>query len=160
MPDRPADREPEDPEGAPGEPELDFDAEFSRLIADWGPTPDVEEVAREARPSTPPSSDDSLKKLLRQAWPDDEPARLTPEDEGHFQPPPPPPIPRPEPRRLVAWIALFGAPILGLVLLVTPLALPPEIGYLLFASFVGGFGYLVWTMGGRGNDGWDDGARL
>ena len=163
MPDRPADREPEDPSDDgrarrdPGEPEIDFDAEFSRLIADWGPTPDVDEVRKESRPS----SDDSLARLLRQAWPDEQPARQVPEDEGHFSPPPPPPIERPEPRRLVAWIALFGAPILGLVLLISPLALPPELGYLLFVSFVGGFGYLVWTMGGRGNDGgWDDGARL
>jgi hypothetical protein len=163
MPDRP-DRDPDDQDAgrADDEPELDFDAEFSRLIADWGPTPDVEEVRKEARPPAGPSagpSDDSLRRLLRPAWPD-EPAPAQRDDE-HFEPPAPPPIARPEPRRLIAWVALVGAPILGLVLLVSPLTLPPYIGYLLFASFVGGFGYLVWTMGaGRGQDGWDDGARL
>ena len=162
MPDRP-DREPEDPDaGQEPEPELDFDAEFSRLVADWGPTPDVDEVRKESqRPVAPPSgSDDSLKRLLRQNWPEEEPPRRV-DDEGHFEPPPPPPIPRPEPRRLLAWLALFGAPILGLVLLVSPIAMPPYLGYLLFGAFVGGFGYLVWTMGGgRNDDGWDDGARL
>jgi hypothetical protein len=162
MPDNPADRDPDEPDAPREEPELDFEAEFSRLIADWGPTPDVEEVRKEARPSPPPaSSDDSLKRLLRQAWPDEQPTRPAAEDEAHFEPPPPPPIPRPEPRRLAAWIALFGAPILGLLLLVSPLAMPSYVGYGLFVSFVGGFGYLVWTMGaGRGHDGWDDGARL
>ncbi len=160
MPDRP-DRDPDDPDGATPDGELDFDAEFSRLVADWGPTPSFEEAAPDA-PAEPPQDDDSLKRLLRQAWPDDQPtpSRRADHDE-HFEPPPPPPIPRPEPRRLAAWIALFGAPILGLVLLVSPLPLPSYVGYLLFASFVGGFAYLVWTMGGgRGHDGWDDGARL
>ena len=157
MPDRP-DRDPDDESSAssPEEPDLDFDAEFSRLVADWGPTPDLEEP----EPPAPARSDDSLQRLLRQAWPDDEPAPVTrPDDEGHFEPPPPPPIPHPEPRRLAAWVALFGAPIVGLVLLVSPLPLPSYVGYALFAAFVGGFGYLVWTMGGP-RDGWDDGARL
>jgi hypothetical protein len=159
MPDRPADRDPDD-ESASSDGELDFDAEFSRLVADWGPMPSFEEPAPEA--PARPRDDDSLKRLLRQAWPDEEPTPAREVDaEEHFEPPPPPPLPRPEPRRLVAWIALFGAPILGLVLLVSPLPLPSYVGYLLFASFVGGFGYLVATMGGgRGHDGWDDGARL
>ena len=167
MPDRP--EQPDDtPEGgradrdADDQPDLDFDAEFSRLVADWGPTPSFEEPgpSDEGRPE-PPRADDSLKRLLRQAWPDEEPAREPVDREEHFEPPPAPPIPRPEPRRLAAWIALFGAPMVGLVLLVSPLPLPSYVGYGLFAAFVGGFGYLVWTMGGRdGREGWDDGARL
>ena len=148
--DRDPDEEPRD---------LDFDAEFSKLVADWGPTPSFE-AEQEPRPR----SDDGLRRLLRQAWPDEEPAADQPapfERDDHFEPPPPPPIPRPEPRRLAAWIALFGAPILGLILLVSPLPLPSYVRYGLFVAFVGGFGYLVWTMGGnRGQDGWDDGARL
>ena len=166
MPDRP-ERDPDDdgtvpspesPESPDGErSDLDFDAEFSRLVADWGPTPDFESPTT---PAPPARSDDSLKRLLRQAWPDEEPARPeAAEEEGHYEPPPPPPLPRPEPRRMAAWIALFGAPIVGLVLLVSPLPLPSYVGYLLFAAFVGGFAYLVWTMGSP-RDGWDDGARL
>ncbi len=158
MPDRP---DPDEPDGGRPEPDLDFDAEFSALIADWGPTPDVDEVRKESKPPSPTSSDEGLQRLLRQAWPDEEPTPARPVDhEDHFEPPPPPPIPRPEPRRLAAWVALFGAPIVGLVLLVSPLPLPSYVGYLLFAAFVGGFGYLVWTMGAGRGDGWDDGARL
>jgi hypothetical protein len=154
MPDRP-DRDPD-------EPELDFDAEFSRLVADWGPTPDVEEVRKDARPAAErPAEDDGLRRLLRQAWPE-EPEREQPEtdDEAHFEPPPPPPIPRPEPRRLAAWVALLGAPVLGLVLVISPIVLPSWVGFGLFVAFVGGFGYLVATMGAGRGDGWDDGARL
>lgn len=175
MPDRP-DRDPDDlgdgharpdhdaGDDAPGpeqEPELDFEAEFSRLVADWGPTPDVEEVRRESHPG-PPSSDEGLKRLLRQNWPEEEPERerRAADDEDHYEPPPPPPLTRPEPRRLAAWIGLFGAPIVGLILLVSPLPLPAWVGYGLFMAFVGGFGYLVWTMGTGRGDGWDDGARL
>ena len=155
MPDNP-DREPDSEEPR----DLDFDAEFSRLVADWGPTPGFEDEQKKAEEK--PRSDEGLRRLLRQAWPDEDPEPAAPVDhEEHFEPPPPPPLPRPEPRRLAAWIALFGAPILGLILLVSPLPLPSYVRYLLFGAFVGGFGYLVATMGdGRGRDGWDDGARL
>lgn len=165
MPDRP-DRDPDDDGTVPSVPssddertDLDFDAEFSRLVADWGPTPEFDQPPD--TPAPPPRTDDTLKRLLRQAWPDEEPSRASaePAEEDHFEPPPPPPVPRPEPRRMAAWIALFGAPIVGLVLLVSPLPLPSYVGYLLFAAFVGGFSYLVWTMGSP-TDGWDDGARL
>jgi hypothetical protein len=162
MPD-PADREPDDETTSESGDDgaIDFDAEFTRLVADWGPTPEVEV---EEEPASPAPSDEGLKRLLRQAWPDEDPQGTTRADaedgDGHYEPPPPPPIPRPEPRRLAAWVALFGAPILGLVLLVSPFRLPSLVGYGLFAAFVGGFGYLVWTMGAGRGDGWDDGARL
>ncbi len=52
------------------------------------------------------------------------------------------------------------APILALVLLVLT-GLPTAASFLLFCWFVGGFAYLVSTMGdGPGRDGWDDGARV
>ena len=167
MPDRPEqpDDAPDNGRGADQDADnptgLDFDAEFSRLVADWGPTPSFDEPAPPDESRVEPvRSDDSLKRLLRQAWPDEEPVREPVEPEDHFEPPPPPPLPRPEPRRLAAWVALFGAPILGLVLLVSPLPLPSYVGYALFGAFVGGFGYLVWTMGSGRGEGWDDGARL
>ncbi len=37
------------------------------------------------------------------------------DDEGHFVPPVPPPLPLLEPRRKLAWIGLFGSPLLMLV---------------------------------------------
>lgn len=167
MTDEPRDR-PDDEDDVPAEGPLDVDAEFDRMVADWGPTPTFDEPAPEAAeaaevadPEPERGSDESLRHLLKQAWPEDPPSRPRPDDEGHFVPPPPPPIPRPEPRRLLAWVAMFGAPMVGLVLLVSGAPLPSYVGYGLFAAFVGGFGYLVATMGRRGDqDGWDDGARL
>ena len=173
---------PEDPEG-PRDPrdrhDLDFDAEFERLIADWGPTPDelaapdeadgadgADEADAEAsetpdEPSTAPAApaeSDSLRNLFRGAWPDE--GETEPEDSAeHFVPPPAPPIPRPEPRRAVAWAGLACAPLVGLVLLVLG-ALPSWASFLLFCWFVGGFAYLVATMNSGGRDGWDDGARI
>jgi hypothetical protein len=78
-----------------------------------------------------------------------------------FVPPTPPPLPRLPPDRLLAWAGLFGSPSLLLVFLVFDVGLPSWLGYLLVASFVGGFGYLVATMPrGSDIDPWDDGARL
>ena len=80
--------------------------------------------------------------------------------EARFVPPEPPPLPRPEPRRAVAWAGVFGAPALVLVALVTQLSLPPVVGFLLIAWFVGGFLYLVATMSRNDRDPWDDGSRI
>ena len=75
-------------------------------------------------------------------------------------PPPPPPLPRLPPDRLVAWSGLFGSPTVLLVCLVVGISLPPWLGYLLVASFIGGFVYLVVQMPRDPADPWDDGARL
>jgi hypothetical protein len=87
------------------------------------------------------------------AW---EPA---PEDEGYV-PPPPPPVPRPQGLRLAAWTGLFGVPAVVLVCIVLGVSLPSPLGFLALVWFVGGFGYLVATMGGPDDpdDGWDNGA--
>ena len=76
-------------------------------------------------------------------------------------PPTPPPLPKLPPDRLLAWVGLFGSPTVLLVCLVLNVYLPPWLGYLLIASFIGGFIYLVVKMPHSTDiDPWDDGARL
>jgi hypothetical protein len=83
------------------------------------------------------------------------------ERDDAFVPPAPPPLPKLPPDRLLAWTGLFGSPTVLLVCVVLNMHLPPWLGYLLVASFIGGFVYLVVKMPRREDiDPWDDGARL
>jgi hypothetical protein len=77
-----------------------------------------------------------------------------------FVPPPPPPLPTPTPDRGLAWLGVFGSPVVLLVCLVLGIALPTIIAYLLVAGFVGGFLYLVVQMPRGPRDPDDDGAQL
>ena len=61
-------------------------------------------------------------------------------------PPTPPPLPRLSPDRLLAWVGLFGSPTILLICLVLSIRLMPWMAYLLVASFIGGFAYLVVKM--------------
>lgn len=79
--------------------------------------------------------------------------------EERFRPPPPPPLPRVTPPRLVAWFGVFGVPVLVLVFLMASVQLPAVVGAGLMFWFVGGFAYLVASMGPRREDP-DDGAVL
>ena len=81
-------------------------------------------------------------------------------DEERYVPPPPPPLPHVTPDRLAAWSGVFGAPTVLLVALLVGIHLPAWLGYLLVASFVGGFVYLVVQMPRGPRDPGDDGARL
>jgi hypothetical protein len=81
-------------------------------------------------------------------------------DDERFVPPVPPPLPKLPPDRLLAWTGLFGSPTVLLVCLVFGIHLVPWLGYLLVASFIGGFVYLVVKMPRGPADPWDDGARL
>lgn len=83
-----------------------------------------------------------------------------PEPTDRFVPPTPPPGPGLVLPRHLPWLGVFGAPAVLLVALVTGLDLPSWLGYLLVASFVGGFVHLVFTMNRGGRDPWDDGARI
>ena len=179
MTDHPDDRTPEDPpggsDGAQPGPRLDEDAAWAEIVAHYGERPEVaDEVRREsgaqeersdvARPQSEADPFDRSyldAQLARQS-------RETPElntearwdEEGHFVPPTPPPLPALDPRRKAAWAGLFGSPALMLLGVVLGWTYPGWISFLLVATFVGGFGYLVATMP-RGNDrGWpgDDGA--
>ena len=81
-------------------------------------------------------------------------------EEGHFVPPEPPPVPRTTPARRLAWIGLFGAPILMLLAVIGHLSYPTWVSMGLVAAFVGGFVFLVATMERHDGDGWggDNGA--
>jgi hypothetical protein len=83
------------------------------------------------------------------------------DDPDEFVPPTPPPLPRLPPDRFLAWAGLFGSPTVLLLCLLLDVHLPPWLGYMLVAAFIGGFGYLVVKMPrGEDVDPWDDGARL
>jgi hypothetical protein len=99
-----------------------------------------------------------LQRLFR---PLPEPEDLEDELDDDFVPPTPPPLPKLSPDRLLAWVGLFGSPTLLLVCLVLNVRLVPWMAYLLVASFIGGFAYLVAKMPRNTDiDPWDDGARL
>lgn len=86
------------------------------------------------------------------------------EDDGRYEPPEPPPLPSTTPDRLLAWIGLLGTPLVVVALVIVNWVLnwsPPTwlIAGLVLA-FLGGFGYLVYTMSDEPHDPWDDGARV
>ena len=142
--DRPDPSRPEDPDHG-----LDVDAAFAEIVAQWGPAPESapEEVLREDPPEP------AVTRLDRGS----EPAE---DAEEHFVPPPPPPLPTVEPRRRLAWAGLLGTPIAALLMVVLDVRLSGLLALLMVAAFVGGFGYLVATMGSGPRDPWDgdDGA--
>lgn len=91
---------------------------------------------------------------------DPEPVDDVPDTE-RFVPPPAPPVPLPRTwQRAVAWLGLFGSPLVGLVLTVTGVRVAPLLGWVLVGWFVGGFVYLVATMGPPPREPWDDGSRV
>ena len=82
------------------------------------------------------------------------------DDEDRFVPPEPGPLPVPAPDRGIAWIGVFGAPVVLLVSLLAGIDLPRWVGWLMVAWFVGGFVYLVHQMPREPRDPWDDGSRV
>ena len=113
--------------------------------------------------SAPPSGEAGREERLERLFrPLPQPAEQRPDDpEDVFVPPPPPPLPTVAPDRMVAWGGLFGSPTVLLVCLIVGIHLPPWLGYLLVAGFIGGFVYLVVHLPrGEDVDPWDDGARL
>ncbi|GAB3666844.1 hypothetical protein GCM10027596_35030 [Nocardioides korecus] len=146
---------------------LDPDAPGSS--ATTGPTTPV--APRPSRPSTRPSArrpgprdlpdGSDLPEVPPSLRDLDGPAhREPPEDGEHFVPPPPPPVPVATPPRLLAWIGLFGVPVLVLVALVVGWPVPSWLGLLLTLWFVGGFVFLVASMRPGQRDEDDDGAVL
>ena len=131
-----------------------------RVELDDDPPLDVlhEDLDRAAEP-------DSLGEVRHNRRRDDppdagDPLVRAPHDDDRYVPPPPPPLPVVAGDRMLAWLGLFGAPTILLVTLVLGIAMPPMLGYLLVAAFLGGFGYLVVKMPRGPADPWDDGARL
>ena len=90
--------------------------------------------------------------------PDPSPYLDAPEE--RYVPPPPPPLPRPRGVRGLAWLGLFGSPLVLLVAVVAGIGLPRLVTWALVAGFVAGFAHLVWTMPRGPRDPFDDGAQV
>lgn len=160
---------------------LDVDARFAEIVAGWEPSADLDapagsagadetqepDVPRDAPPEpTPappePPNAERLRGLFQPTWNDPLDDEASWDDEGHFVPPPPPPLPRVSPERRLAWAGLLGAPLVALLLIGAGIRVSGWMALLLVGAFIGGFGYLVATMGSGPPDGLsgDDGARI
>ncbi|MGA9748354.1 MAG: hypothetical protein WBQ50_12930 [Nocardioides sp.] len=175
---QPEDRSPEDRPGEsqPARTPLDEDTVWAAIVANYGDRPemgpevDEDDGAPESDEAHPDPRPGNRTPLFDRSYLDAQLARAerehaeleTPaswDDEGHFVPPVPPPLPLLEPRRKLAWIGLFGSPLLMLVGVVLGWTYPTWISFGLVVAFVGGFGYLVATMPrDRGDWSGDDGA--
>lgn len=131
----------------------DDDAAWQAIVDNYGePVLDDEPPPPEPAPAPAPV-------VLPPTPRDEDPPELRPDPDDRFVPPVPPPLPRPTLDRLLAWLGVFGAPAVLLVVVVTGLELPGLLGWFLVGSFLVGFGYLVLTMPTSRDPG-DDGARL
>lgn len=161
---------------------LDVDARFAEIVAGWEPSTDPEAPAGTAgpdevqepdaprasapEPTTPTASEppdaERLRGLFQPSWNDPLDDEASWDDEGHFVPPPPPPLPRVAPERRLAWAGLLGAPLVALLLIGAGIRVSGWMAVLLVGAFIGGFGYLVATMGSGPPEDWsgDDGARI
>lgn len=116
---------------AGGGRKLDEDAAWRAIVEHYGERATLEDGATptvDRPPEAPTETGDS--------W----------EEEAHFVPPDPPPVPAMEPRRKLAWLGLFGSPLLMLVAVVFGWRLWDWVLGVLVLGFVGGFVYLVATM--------------
>lgn len=157
-------------------PELDVDAAFAAIVADFGlpvvsgvgPWPAAEDVDPETRSATGPETtvfpdparprplQNGPRHRLPEGAADDRNAPADPED--RFVPPEPPPITSTDLASRLAWLGVLGGP---LVLLLAALAwsrLPTLVVVLSLAAFVGGFITLVARLPRDRDDGPDDGA--
>lgn len=134
----------EPPDREPGDRETAEAAAWRAIVENFGERAVLDDAAEAPAPS-PAASEPAVA----------EPAGE--EEVEHFVPPSPPPLPTPPPERLLAWIGLFGVPVVVLVAVVLGLAFPSWLSILLLAWFVGGFVFLVATMHPRTDDP-DDGA--
>ena len=118
-----------------------------RPEVDAGSDPDIDPRST-VEPEPEPAYDDADR------WDDVD------ELDDRFVPPPPPPLPHPTPVRLAAWIGVFGAPAVLLLVMVLALPLPSWLEKGLVGYFVAGFLYLVFNMDRGPRDPWDNGARV
>lgn len=161
---------------------LDVDAAFAEIVRHWEPSPraTAEDPEPEETRGTA-SSEPDPQRLARLFGVPPEPEHEDPgpdrgaqdagdqlhdrtghpDEDDHFVPPPPPPLPSLDPRRRLAWGGLIGTPLVAVLLAGAGIQPPTWVAVVLLVAFVGGFGYLVATMGsGRSGGGWppDDGA--
>ncbi len=127
------------------------DEAWASIVANYGDRPELDEQPPAAPP--PPRAVEPVP-VARDAGDDVEP-------EERFVPPEPPPAPRLPAAKRAAWLGVVGSPVLLLGAMLLSLDVPRLIGWALVAGFVGGFGYLVWTMPRREDrDPFDDGAQI
>lgn len=133
--------------------EPDEDAAWRAIVDNYGERvlEDEDEAPAEPEPAPAPVEIEVQ---------DDEPAELVEHDEDGFVPPTPGPSPRPPADRLLAWIGVFGAPAVLLLVVITGIDIPRLLGWALVGAFLVGFGYLVLRMPSDPRDPWDDGAVL
>ncbi len=135
--------EPREPEQEPvGEP--DPDAAWREIVDNFGDRAEVDEAFPD-----------------EESYASDVPDATIPDAEqvdDRFVPPPPPPIPRTTTDRLLAYVGVFGAPTVLLVLVIFSVQPPQWVFLSLVAAFVAGFVYLVWRLPRGPRDPWDDGA--
>ena len=134
--------------GAPGTPEVASEPDETATATEGDDVP----LAPRPRPDPDPSDWSTT--------PAPGPAPTGWEDEDRFVPPPPPPIPTTTTDRMVAWVGIFGSPVVLLVSLVLGIRLPELISYVLVLGFIGGFLYLVLKMNREPRDPDDNGAVL
>ena len=157
----------------PDEP-FDEDAAWRLIVENYGERPEMGDYSAAdeppptrsvAPPVTPPVAPPSAPTFDR-SYLDAVEARRAAEDaraaarheDEHFVPPEPPPIPRGTPARRLAWVGLFGPPLLMLLAVVLGWTFAPWFSMMLVAAFVGGFVFLIATMPRDSGDGGGDGA--
>lgn len=155
----------------PADPE---EQAWAEIVANYGERAVLEpsDLADDppGRPARDPDDDPDatawnrdLPRELPGGLPDDElrDELLEEDPEEHFVPPPAPPARMPRGPRGIAWLALFGAPVLAAILGLLHVRFPDLLTFGLLVAFLGGFGYLVATMRKDApDDDWDDGAVL
>jgi hypothetical protein len=162
-------------------PELDIDAAFAAIVADFAtPSPDGAgpwPAAEDVRPDEPSAEDVALDEepddALRQARrgprhrlpdgrdaPDDDlDGEREPDDpQDRFVPPVPPPITSTDLPSRLAWIGVIGGPLFLLIAALAWRSLPTLVVIGALAAFIGGFVTLVARLPRDRGDGSDDGA--
>jgi hypothetical protein len=133
------------------------DDAWRAIIDNYGDRPEIEDdtdPAVDTAPERSPAPEPEPAAGWDDAFPDSDWST------DRFIPPPPPPLPAPTTDRLIAWLGVFGSPVVLLVCLVFGIDLPQLLAYLLVGSFVGGFLYLVAQMPRGPRDPNDDGAQV
>jgi hypothetical protein len=141
------DAPPRDQEPTGAEPD-DVDAEFARIVADFGPASE-EATSRTSWPTATTSSDLTGWEIVGAARHEgpEEPAPSASLEEEHFVPPVPPPVPKGDVLSRFCWLGLLGAPVVGLVSVMAGWTLEAWQALVLVGAFVGGFATLVIRMG-------------
>jgi len=145
------------------QPPLDEEAAWLAIVANYGERPEMGDDVTDLEPDAPAPAPEPRadpvpvidRSFLDAVETTPEPGR---HDDEHFVPPEPPPVPRGTPARRLAWIGLFGPPLLMLAAVILGWTFPTWLSVLMVAAFVGGFVFLVATMPRDGGDGWGDGA--